>query len=78
MIPTLDELLEARDELKTRAAPLHAKRAELLAQIQPLEANLRETNKAIHAIERPALVEIEQLLQPIILKQQRTAASGAA
>lgn len=52
------KLEKERDEIEAKAAPHRKQREALLAQIQPLEAKLREVDAAIKAAEKPRLREV--------------------
>ena len=49
-------------EIEKKSSDLRQTRDNLLKQIQPLEAKLREVDKQIIAIERPRLPQIKQQL----------------
>lgn len=65
LVARRDELTKARTALQAQAGPLRAKRDELAAQMAPLEAAARELTQKIHAIERPALVDVDNELASI-------------
>lgn len=59
VLAPLKASLEAeRDEILAASAPLREKRDALVAKIQPLEAQLRDVDDQITAIEQPKLREV--------------------
>lgn len=59
-------LEEERASILKGLAPLHAKRDALIAQIQPLEEELRAVQKEIKAVEQPKLREIGNQIAAIV------------
>lgn len=69
----IDHLLNARKALEEERAevlkdlaPLHARRDALMAQIQPLENELREVQKKIKAVEQPRLRELGNQIAAVV------------
>ena len=62
----LYESLQAeREALLAKTVSMRAERDALREKMQPLERQLQEMNKAINAIERPRLAEIDNQLGPL-------------
>lgn len=62
LTPIVKKLEQERDIITKKAEPYRHKREELIAQIQPLEAKLRQVDDEIKKIERPRLSEINNEL----------------
>lgn len=61
----LNKLLAEKAEIEARSAPFRARKEKLVAQIQPLEAEVRDLKLAIEAVEGPRLAEIRRQVSAI-------------
>lgn len=77
-IPTIAELRTAKAEIEKASAPLRAERDKVQQQIAELRLLEDHLTKQIHDIERPQLVELNQLLRPLEVKEIRRAAAQRA
>lgn len=59
-------LEEERAKILSQLAPLHARRDALIAQMQPMEKELREVQAQIKSVEQPKLREIGNQIAAIV------------
>lgn len=60
-----DELMERKEKVRLKSKPLWDRYNVLQAQYDPINNEMREIAKKIHAIERPVLPEIDMQLSAI-------------